>query len=247
MRSGRTGHRSAAPRYPIPAHRFREARLTVGLGVDACASLLRVTDRTVRNWEAGATRIPYAAFKLMRVLKGGKFLGADWKDWHVQRGVLYSPEGHRFEASMMTWWSLLIRQAREFQRIMRERRTQEAAGQLAAGGLVVEVPIDALVDPALLPRAIALQRPFSVRVDTGLDAGVASLLSSCSAPHGNPASTRSSRTEASFAGRVTQAGMLADFGAQCLDFKADSTESLSLTLPDTKESMSENSAQAVLS
>lgn len=68
----------------------------------------------MRNWESGAVRIPYAAYKLMRVLKGGKILGPEWRDFYVWRGVLHTPEGHRFEAGELSWWSLLVRRARAF-------------------------------------------------------------------------------------------------------------------------------------
>ena len=69
------------------------------MGVDACADLLRVSDRTIRNWEAGAVRIPYAAYKLLRVLRGGRYLGHPvWRDYRVWGDTLYTPEGHHFQA-----------------------------------------------------------------------------------------------------------------------------------------------------
>lgn len=109
-------------RFPLEPWRFREARLSVGLGVDRCADLLRVSPRTVRNWEAGTARVPYAAYKLMRVMRGGKLLGPDWKGFHVWHDTLVTPEGHRFRFSDLAWWSLLVRQAREWQRGVAERQ-----------------------------------------------------------------------------------------------------------------------------
>jgi hypothetical protein len=85
------------------------------MGVLACADLLRVSERTIRGWESGETRIPYAAYKLLRVLKGGRYLAHPaWKDWVVQGDSLFTPEGHRIQAGQMAWWSLLVRQARAF-------------------------------------------------------------------------------------------------------------------------------------
>lgn len=85
------------------------------MGVLACADLLRVSERTIRGWESGETRIPYAAYKLLRVLKGGRYLAHPiWKDFVVQGDVLVTPEGHRFQAGQLAWWSLLVRQARAF-------------------------------------------------------------------------------------------------------------------------------------
>jgi hypothetical protein len=96
------------------------------MGLIACANLLHVSERTIRGWESGATRIPYAAYKLLRVLKGGRYLAHPaWKDWVVQGDWLHTPEGHRFQAGELGWWSLLVRQAREFQRMVRERRASE--------------------------------------------------------------------------------------------------------------------------
>ena len=76
----------------------------------------------MRNWEAGKVRIPYAAFKLMRVLRGGKVLGAGWEGFRVRDRTLCTPEGHEFHAGDLAWWSLLVRQAREFRRLMVDRR-----------------------------------------------------------------------------------------------------------------------------
>lgn len=88
---------------PPLARDFRDARHTCGLTVPTCATLLRVSERTIRNWEAGSTRIPYTAFKLMRVLRGGKYLGPAWRDFYVHGATLYTPEGHRFEAGDLAW------------------------------------------------------------------------------------------------------------------------------------------------
>lgn len=119
----------------MPAHRFREARQSCQLTVEACAALLRISERTVRNWESGAVRIPYAAYKLMRVLRGGRYLGPGWENFFVRGTSLWTPEGHRFEAPDLGWWSLLVRRAREFDRIMAERRSRLGAadGAVLAG------------------------------------------------------------------------------------------------------------------
>lgn len=108
-------NRAKRQHFPITACRFREARLSAGMGVERCADLLRVSERTVRNWEAGKVRIPYAAYKLLRVLRGGRFLADPiWRDFRVWRDVLITPEGHKLPAGDLAWWSLLVRRARAF-------------------------------------------------------------------------------------------------------------------------------------
>jgi transcriptional regulator with XRE-family HTH domain len=118
--------------FPVTAARFREARLTVGLGVEACADLLRISERTVRNWESGSTRIPFAAYKLLRVLKGGRYLGHPvWRDYRISGDTLVTPEGHRFHAGDLAWWSLLVRRARAFSALRAARDAEAGAGEAA--------------------------------------------------------------------------------------------------------------------
>lgn len=132
--------------HQITGESFAVARQECRLSVLECAQLLRVTERTVRNWENGATTVPFMAFKLLRVLKGGKFLGPEWHGWMVNRDTLYTPEGHSLKSHEMAWWSLLIRQAREFQTIMRTRRhaAAVAADASAAADAAAALTLDQL-------------------------------------------------------------------------------------------------------
>ena len=114
-------------KFPVSGCRFREARLSGGMGVPACADLLRVSERTIRGWESGATRIPYAAFKLLRLLRGGKVLGSQWRDFYIRGDLLVTPEGHTFHFGELAWHSLLIRQARMFRELVRIQK-QAASG-----------------------------------------------------------------------------------------------------------------------
>lgn len=118
-------NRQKRQRFPVSAWRFREARLQCGLGVDACADLLRISDRTVRNWESGAVRIPYAAYKLMRILRGGKLLGPEWRNFFVRGSTLVTPEGRRLECTELGWWSLLVLQAQQWRNLFAEQNGRE--------------------------------------------------------------------------------------------------------------------------
>lgn len=115
----------------------------------------------MRNWEAGEVRIPYAAYKLLRILKNGWLLGPEWRGYSIHRDVLHTPEGHTFKASELAWWSFLVRQAREFQRGALERRQ----GPFTAR---VDIPVDlALVSELSMPRrpgAVAGKDPSSVEL-----------------------------------------------------------------------------------
>lgn len=85
------------------------------------AKFFRVTPRTLANWESGCTAIPFAAFKLLRLMLRSELPGKDWDGWCFNRGTLWSPEGHGFTGRDFAWLSLTIRQARLFPVLYRER------------------------------------------------------------------------------------------------------------------------------
>lgn len=95
---------------------------------------MQISERTIRGWESGATRIPYAAFKLMRVLKGGRLLEhPNWQHFHVRGSTLWTPEGHALEAGDLAWLSLLVRRARAFGELLAiDRTTRPGQAQAAA-------------------------------------------------------------------------------------------------------------------
>ena len=78
----------------------------------AAAKTLQVSERTLHNWVSGKTAVPYAAYKLLRVLCFHEIPFKTWQGWHFTGGKLWSPEGHGFTGLDGSWWSLLVRQAR---------------------------------------------------------------------------------------------------------------------------------------
>ena len=78
--------RKTAKTVAVTASRFRDFRWTANLSVADAAKLLRVSERTIHNWEAGRVRIPYAAYKLLRIVRGGQFAHPAWRGWFV-RGI----------------------------------------------------------------------------------------------------------------------------------------------------------------
>lgn len=83
----------------------------LGLDLPGCAKLLQVTERTLRNWESGKHDIPFAAYKLLRLLNRMELPGTSWAGWCFHGGKLWSPEGRSFEGTDSSWWSLLVRRA----------------------------------------------------------------------------------------------------------------------------------------
>lgn len=114
--------------------RFRVLCADAGLSIEATAQLLHVTPRTVRYWFSGRVTVPYAAYKLVRVMRLFELPCAGWDGWHMHSGKLWSPEGHGFEPHDSNWWGLLVRKARLFgQMYDRERQLDIALYRMGAG------------------------------------------------------------------------------------------------------------------
>lgn len=72
------------------------------LSREDAACMLAVTVKTLSNWETGRSRIPYAAFKLLKVLTGYELPGEAWERWSLRGDSLWSPDGRSFKA-----WELM--------------------------------------------------------------------------------------------------------------------------------------------
>ena len=64
-----------------------------------CAQFFHVSERTLHNWESGATAIPFAVMKLLRIHCRYELPGQAWEGWVFHSGKLWTPEGAWFVAS----------------------------------------------------------------------------------------------------------------------------------------------------
>jgi transcriptional regulator with XRE-family HTH domain len=117
--------RKSARTRAVTASRFKEARHLCALTIPQAAELLRVSERTVHNWERGRVGIPYAAYKLMRILRGYELPNDHWQGYRLVGDTLWSPEGLALKAEQQRWWSLTCRMAAEFRSMMASRRRIE--------------------------------------------------------------------------------------------------------------------------
>ena len=105
--------KSKARKY-IEPEGFYVARRRAGLTMMQVAELLEVDIRTVRNWENSSCKIPYAAFRLMRMAGGYSLLGKAWEGWALWQGKLFSPAGRSFEPHELQYLGNYIAMARLF-------------------------------------------------------------------------------------------------------------------------------------
>ena len=102
-------------------------RQSLSLSRPAVVKLLRVSERTLRNWETGKVRIPYSAYKLVRLFSSYEIFRPIWKDWRIVGSRLITPEGHSLEAGNFHWLSLMARRSDAFGRLSQENRLQKEA------------------------------------------------------------------------------------------------------------------------
>jgi DNA-binding transcriptional regulator YiaG len=93
------------PNRHIDKDDFKSIRQMNCLTIEQTADLLHVTGRTVSSWERGVTRIPYSAFKLLRILANGELLSEAWEGWHIRGDTLYMPTGRAFNPYHLTYLS----------------------------------------------------------------------------------------------------------------------------------------------
>nr|WP_315479097.1 VC1465 family Xer recombination activation factor [uncultured Rhodoferax sp.] len=103
-------------------YRLRTARKSMGWSIPDAAKYFQVTERTWHNWEIGAHRIPFAVYKLCRVLAHMELPGDAWAGWSIQGANLVTPEGRIIQPKDGAWWSLLVRNANAFMAAFNEAR-----------------------------------------------------------------------------------------------------------------------------
>jgi DNA-binding transcriptional regulator YiaG len=80
----------------IAPENFAYLRRAMGMTTNQCAAYLRVTDRTIRNWESGDVPVQFSAFELMRIVfesAAFKLSHKEWDGWFISdEGQLVSPD-----------------------------------------------------------------------------------------------------------------------------------------------------------
>lgn len=107
---------------------FRDLRRQAGLTRREAAAVLDVTGRTVQNWETGGARIPWLAYRMLRILQGYALPGSDWEGWTVHGDTLTAPNGRHFSSGELQHLEQVFAMSRLWQKIYAEKcRAQIAA------------------------------------------------------------------------------------------------------------------------
>lgn len=96
---------------------FRDLRKMARLTRSQVAGLLNVTPRTIQNWETGGARIPWMAYRMLRLLTGYALPGKAWDGWMIRGDTLWSPDNRGFTATDLYWLQNTFAQARLFRQL----------------------------------------------------------------------------------------------------------------------------------
>lgn len=113
-------------RYIAPQD-FRDLRRFSGLTRREAAAALDVTGRTIQNWETGGARIPWLAYRMLRILRGYALPGSDWEGWTITGDTLTAPNGRCFIANEMQHIEQVFSMARLWRHDYTRRHQKPAA------------------------------------------------------------------------------------------------------------------------
>ncbi len=106
---------------------FRDMRRRADLTRKQAADLLDVTGRTIQNWETGGARIPWLAYRMLRILTGCALPGKAWDGWTVHGERLYAPNGRWFDANLLGQLERVYAMARLWRADYLQRQHRPAA------------------------------------------------------------------------------------------------------------------------
>jgi DNA-binding transcriptional regulator YiaG len=137
-----TGRRKAPCRWIEPQD-FCDIRHRADLTRKQAADVLDVTVRTIQNWETGGARIPWLAYRMLRILTGCALPGKVWEGWTVYGDRLYAPNGRWFDANLLEQIEQVYAMARLWRQDYVTRHNRPVAvvlpfsGRLQSSGMVV--------------------------------------------------------------------------------------------------------------
>lgn len=106
---------------------FADLRKQAGMTRKEAAKALDVTPRTVQNWETGGARIPWMAYRMLRILRGYALPGVAWQGWTIRNGELFNPAGRSFDAVWLENVEYVFAQARLWRQMYARSGVQKMA------------------------------------------------------------------------------------------------------------------------
>ena len=106
---------------------FADLRKQAGLTRRQAADELNVTSRTIQNWETGGARIPWMAYRMLRILRGFALPNFHWEGWTLCGSQLFSPAGRSFDAAWLLHNEHVFAQAKLWRQMYARSGIQKTA------------------------------------------------------------------------------------------------------------------------
>lgn len=135
---------------------FRTLRQFSGLSRLQVADELRVTVRTIQNWETGGARIPWMAYRMLRIIRGYALPGKAWEGWEIHQNRLYAPNGRWYDVNLLAQIEQVFGMARLWKRdyLRRNKKHLSVVGTSPHG-------LSASLHPAAQETREVVQPPLS--------------------------------------------------------------------------------------
>lgn len=111
---------------------FLDLRRRADLKRYQAAELLDVTTRTIQNWETGGARIPWMAYRMLRILTGFALPGKAWEGWTVHADRLIAPNGRWYEANTLEQMEHVFGMARLWRQDYLAKKQRKPAAKVLA-------------------------------------------------------------------------------------------------------------------
>lgn len=118
--------RKAAYRWISPQD-FADLRKQASMTRKEAAKALDVTARTIQNWETGGARIPWMAYRMLRILRGYALPGVAWQGWTIRDDKLINPVGQSFDSVWLENIQYVFGQARLWRQMYARSGIQKTA------------------------------------------------------------------------------------------------------------------------
>ena len=114
----------------ISPESFSDLRKQSLLTRKQAAAALDVTPRTIQNWETGGARIPWMAYRMLRILRGYALPGKAWEGWSVRGCLLFPPVGRPMDLVWLEQFQYVYAQARLWRQGFAALRNQSGASNV---------------------------------------------------------------------------------------------------------------------
>lgn len=133
---------------------FSDVRKQAGLTRQQAAKALDVTARTIQNWETGGARIPWMAYRMLRILCGYSLPGIEWEGWTLRGDTLCAPNRRYFTAGELLYLEQVFAMSRLWRQMYARSGVQKPQSTVIPFPDRRPSPVSSFTPPEAQPKRI---------------------------------------------------------------------------------------------